>query len=689
MRNKAINCNLFCILSLTLFTMNSCSFMSITSNENTPMGIDGEGSFSSDQIIEDGVYYYYQGEKFYMTERTDLVALQFSDCETMEAFISNMSKVSCLKIWEQKGQIKQGSIGNPLNILVLSSVQEEIDESIMQELKNLDEVHYISHPLERHGHLSVMTDEFSVKLNRVSDVQVLRSMANQYGCEVFKREIFDPDIYFVRCPKESDLGTLQIADVFYESELFGFAAPDFYEPDSNYSNDPYYYLQWELNNTGQFGASYGTDIKIALAWQITEGDDDIIIAVVDDGVELTHSDLSANIVTGYDVVLDISGGAPQNNYDSHGTPVAGIIGAAKDNNVGISGVAPGCKIMPVRTNLLYVSRAAGVKWAKEHGADVINCSWGSANPNDLMAAEIQSAVTQGRNGKGCVIVCATGNDNGPVAFPAYLGNVLGVGALSIYGARKSDSNYGVGLDLVAPGDQILSTGIGNDYVLFNQTSSAAPHVSGVAGLILSMYPNLPHELVTKAIKYSCSHPAGYSYTPIYDYPYYPARNNEVGYGMLTASEALYIANQLNQQAIIDATSGFDVTVVNNTSYLIEGVEVELFGEISGNPIVLFSSNMTDVASGQVLGYPVYRGYDLSYLSPGTTISNIQFVLYCCCPVGCTNGLRVSAQIDNPNPENSQVFSFENGNCSYQQSLSNSTIPNSSRRRLYIHINENI
>lgn len=669
-----------------------CSYMDITADKEVVVDM---GSITLSPKTDSALFYYYQGERIPLAERKDLIALQFINSEAKDIFLSELSQMDKLSKWtkDNKGVYQEN---NSLNILILQSAKGEISKDDFEELKGREDIHFLSYPLEKDGHVFVMLDEFSVKVKKASDEQEVRQLAALFDCEVFQRQVFDSDLFFVRCPKWSEMGTIRIANAFYETGLYEFAAPDFYNTFSYLSNDPYYSYQWGLKNTGQYGTS-GIDINVESAWTHTEGSEDIVVAVIDSGVELNHPDLLSNLVCGYDAVEDSLGGGPIYYSDYHGTAAAGIIAASKDNNVGISGVAPSCKIMPImmggETNEQV---AASIQWAKEHGADVINCSWTAIIPCDLLTSEINSAATQGRNGKGCIIVAAAGNDDTNVYYPANLGYVIGVGAYSYDGNRKTPyspdgdnwgSNYGNGLNLIAPGVNITTTGLNNSYMVFHKTSAATPHVSGVAALILSEYPYFTREQVTKAILYSCTTPSGYSYTYSIDYPYTVMYNSEVGHGRLNAGSALVFADQMDYQNYVDSTSGIDVTIQNNSSSSLGGIVIGLLGDIGGNTTMLQYGYLGEVASWQQIGYPVFRGQDLSSFTPGSTISNIQLNIYAYENNPDPNGLRIAVQMDNPLPSNYENFSFGYGD-NYERSLPNSSVPDGYRRRLYIRIINN-
>ena len=345
------------------------------------------------------------------------------------------------------------------------------------------------------------------------------------------------------------------------------------------TSNTYYPNQWGLHNTGQNGGTPGIDVDAPDAWGITEGYDGIVIAVLDNGVDLDHPDLENNLLTGYDAT-DGSDGAVNGdcggNY-AHGTCCAGII-AAIDNTIGIKGVAPNCMIVPIRvglTNSLYdPDIIEGLNYAWETAdADIISCSWGGGSYNADIVDEIDYSSELGRDGLGCIVVFSTGNYNIDVTFPANCNpDIIAVGAINPWGERKSPSssdgenwyrgypyydylggsNYSDELDIVAPGIFVPTTDIqgsagyntasgsaGNYFLSFNGTSAATPHVAGVAALVLSVNPNLTQDQVRNIIE---SH-AQKVRIDIYTYSTHAGRtngtwNNEMGYGLVDAYESI-------------------------------------------------------------------------------------------------------------------------------------------------------
>ena len=385
---------------------------------------------------------------------------------------------------------------------------------------------------------------------------------------------------------------LDTAVRLYETGLVEFAEPNFMRllhPVDNPllppAENPYFPEQWGLKNTGQYGGITGCDIKADSAWGITKGDSSIKVAVLDVGVELTHPDLAGNLLPGFDATTGSSGGSgggPQAG-DYHGTCCAGII-AALDNDIGIVGVAPDCKIIPVR--IAYNDSAGKFvyydSWAQKGiesawlaaNADVLSNSWSGGSPSATVTSEIQNAKTYGRNGKGCIVVFSAGNRNSYIIpYPASLSTVVTVGAMSQCGERKSTSscdreywgsNYGMELDITAPGVKIYTTTLNGSYRSdFNGTSAACPFVSGVAALVLSVNPNLTGQKVMDIIGSTARKVGGYNYQ--YQTGTNPSHscgiwNYEMGYGLVNAYAAVQVAACRTVVNFTDKTVTTDTTV---------------------------------------------------------------------------------------------------------------------------------
>ncbi len=327
------------------------------------------------------------------------------------------------------------------------------------------------------------------------------------------------DVY--RVPSGQD--ALAISNELAQSGLVEFAIPDFQLLRVTYAgtNDPIYGDQWHLESTGQNGAGVDEDIDVEGAWDITRGTSSVITAVVDTGVELLHPDLVENLVQGTDVLGNDNDPKAEdgrwfifNWYESHSTSVSGVVSARGDNGIGVSGVAPRGKVMPIRflSELFGPSpttqdEADAFNFACNNGAAVINNSWGPAFGATLPAstkAAMDNCNQNGRNGLGSVIFFAAGNggsNNSNNGYAAYSG-VLGVTAVNDQGVKSGYSSYGPTVDCCAPSnggvngvtttDRLGNVGYDNgDYTDdFGGTSSASPTAAGVMALILSANPML-------------------------------------------------------------------------------------------------------------------------------------------------------------------------------------------------------
>lgn len=298
------------------------------------------------------------------------------------------------------------------------------------------------------------------------------------------------------------------------------------------TSDPLYPGQWHLNNTGQGGGVAGADVKAEAAWTITRGNSNIIIAINDDGVDVSHEDLKDRIVPGWDFLDNDNDPSPapdqpeERKPNNHGTACAGVAAATGNNGVGVTGVSPNARIMPLRILGNTVTAelwAQSFVWAADHGADIISNSWGPGKseptvlPDNIRAA-IDYATEKGRGGRGCVILFAAGNYDTSVDVNGYAAyeRVLSVGASTNQDRRADYSCFGSTLGVVAPSgggtlrvvttDRTGSVGYSpGNYTStgedgFSGTSSSTPLVAGIAALILSAEPNLTYKEVYERLR---------------------------------------------------------------------------------------------------------------------------------------------------------------------------------------------
>ena len=298
---------------------------------------------------------------------------------------------------------------------------------------------------------------------------------------------------------------LSICNQIYETGLVKFCHPvTVVHPKK--SSDPLYPDQFYLNNTGQQGGTANIDIDAPEAWGITTGSSIIKVAVIDEGVG-DHEDMNdesgnSRVLAGTTPGLPGGNGRPLGQYTYHGQCSAGII-SASHNEFGIRGLAPKVKILPV--NIFRPGRtnqdiADGINWAWLNGADVISNGWYLTSGDfGVITNAINNARTQGRGGKGCVVVAAAGNSVS-VLFPATIAGVVSVGAIDKNANLEPYSPTSGKIDLVAVSgtngmvttDLMGSDGqnAGNYTYEFGLTSAAGPQVSATFALVLSINPNL-------------------------------------------------------------------------------------------------------------------------------------------------------------------------------------------------------
>ena len=286
-------------------------------------------------------------------------------------------------------------------------------------------------------------------------------------------------------------------------------------------NDADFGELWGMHNTGQSvngttGVA-GNDIDAILAWDLHRGDPDVIVAVLDTGIDLDHPDLAANILPrgAEDWDFDDPNDPVPTDTDGHGTHVAGTA-VGVDNGIGVIGVAPGCRVMPLRMDMyqgMNQNRADAINYVADQAVAhpqrryVINCSWGT--PADVAAVRSAIANVVANN----VVVCAAAGNDGidtevTPHYPAGYPGVISVAALDQSGTRAiytdgQGSNYGAGVTVAAPGKNVYSSVPDDTYEFKDGTSMAAPHVTGLAALVWSANLGLSSVEVRQVIEETC------------------------------------------------------------------------------------------------------------------------------------------------------------------------------------------
>jgi len=467
-------------------------------------------------------YYYSSGRKNMLPLSKKMVAVRFKPEVTSERQRAIAESQGTLPSFSERKELPV------FKITLLSLRQVATEETIIQTIDSLnanEDVEFANPVFDFPDAELTLTDEFIVKFTPSVTKEEIEAFNRLNGVETARKEKW-AEWYVLRVKDPRNMNALKMANLYYESPITIYSVPNFVrrlEPMSVTPNDTYFQQQWALHNGGQIppGGTQDADIDAPEGWEISTGSPDIVIAIIDEGVDITHEDLVNKLVAGYDFVENDNDPSPWNN-DAHGTACAGLAAGQTNNTIGVAGVAWGCKIMPIRIAYGYGGGwwyydtwiAGGIQWAADNRADVLSNSWGGGSPSDAITEAVQYAKNYGRGGKGCVVVFAAGNSGSYVAYPAWLDEVIAVGATDHDDERWDYSNFGSELDVVAPSgltnlqgniwttDITGSAGYNNrnpdilDYTdKMGGTSAAAPQVAGLAALILSVNPDLTSDEV--------------------------------------------------------------------------------------------------------------------------------------------------------------------------------------------------
>lgn len=377
--------------------------------------------------------------------------------------------------------IRAQNVENERHILQINNLA--MCETIKNHLRNDPSVFIIKHNEQNESHY--IKNEVTVKFKIHPTTQDLDRIASEINGNIL--ENLNSTIVL----HSNELTTSELIEYFNGQANVEFAEPN------------YIYLQnqIELPNDLLYREQYQWNLPVIqteAGWDITKGDEHIIIAVVDTGVDLDHPDLRRRLTNGYNV---LENNEFPDDDNGHGTHVAGIIASDTNNREGVAGITWYNKIMPVKAMSAEgvgttFEIAKGIIWAVDHGADVINLSLGNYQPSSLLKEAVDYAYD-----KNVVLISAAGNENtSQPSYPSAYPEVLSVAAVNYTGQRAPFSNYGDYIDVTAPGVQIPSTYFNQQYAALSGTSMAAPHAAGLAGLLLSANPDLTNREVIDIIK---------------------------------------------------------------------------------------------------------------------------------------------------------------------------------------------
>lgn len=425
-----------------------------------------------------------------------------------------------------------------------------------------------------YGNLIGSNNYFLVKLLQVSDTTLLQTVASQKNVSVIRQVSYMPLWYILSANPTTLENSLQLSAYCYETGYFAAAEPAFTglytiepldedestSPDilENCYEEPNWEDQWNLFNNPAYPLA---DINVCDAWDLGIYGQGVKVAVVDTGIKEGLSDLPFDYP---DDVIATSGPFEYgNNYyygyggqEEHGTMVASIIGAKHDNN-GMGGIAPEANMLYVANELASVYSqieiAYGINEAVNRNAEVINMSFGNTGTVSvqLLIDAFENALQNGRNGLGTVLIAASGNNPFPPVYqPANYPNVLAVGSTDELGVW-GDCSYGPELDIVAPGTHIVVTNFSGVYQASFGTSLAAPHVSGVAALMIAASPD--HLIKGEAVRNILKRTAQRNSDPGYDdenfwFSKTGPRNDHLGHGIINAGECVRTARAFETES---------------------------------------------------------------------------------------------------------------------------------------------
>jgi hypothetical protein len=501
--------------------------------------------------------YLVNGQPVTLKVNQEAVAIRFND----ELSSANRAKVVERSVNLERFDSRSEVPGETLTVVPLNTrvgfqplgaeVIEDVkyDETVAS-LKEDPEIEDVKPVFDVGSNILIPSDRiiFSVK-----SVDALAALKERYGLEILE------EAYGNIVASAPGKNTLQIANELVSDPAVNYAEPDFITMGRHIAK----FAEQPAANDPQVNNQYAVKItKAVQAWALVQGDASIRIAILDEGVDTSHPDLAEAIVDTYDGTSDTPHQDP-NAWDGHGTACAGLAAAIPNNAIGIRGIGGGCSIVGVRiaysqtpggdwvTSNSWIARAINWAW-REGKADVLSNSWGGGAPSNAITSAFMMSQQHGRNGKGCAVVIAASNDNGPIPYPGNLNNLITVTASNEYDEPKTPTSrdgetwwgscYGPQSDIAAPGVHNLTTDNSGaagynpgDYTPnFNGTSSATPLVAGAIGLMYSANPALSYLEVAQILRDTADKVGGVNYG-------FTGHNVRMGFGRLNVEGAVQSA----------------------------------------------------------------------------------------------------------------------------------------------------
>ncbi len=524
------------------------------------------------------------GTKHILHESSDMVAVRTRNSRNLKGAVISDKGKKALKDMEVVVEFPEADI-------TVFRTRDSVTDSLVARdkartaLKNEPELRFAGKVLvEDDGKTVVLyTENIFIKFHDNTSTDACEKILVRNQLKIKQKTGFAKNSYFVSAPENTGLRIFEIAE-----SLLGMKEVELCHPEliRKRGLKKINQKQWHLKTTTTGGVRINAGVKADLAHKLSLGNG-IIVALIDDGFEIDHPEFNqpGKVVHSRDISSNSNDSRPQDTWNNHGTACAGV---AVASGINASGVAPGAFLMPVRlnSNLGSMAEANSFKWAADHGADIISCSWGPEDGDwfdpddpvhktlidlpDSTRLAIDYAVSTGRDGKGCIITFAAGNGNEDCRYDGYASyeKVIAVAACNDTGKRSVYSDYGKNVWCSFPSSDFgyppfnhpdpLTTGIyttdrlgkagynpKGDYTdEFGGTSSSCPGVAGTAALILSANQDLTWEEVRKIIKDTSDKidTAGGDYDSKGHSVYY-------GYGRINTEKAVIKAIELKSKSL--------------------------------------------------------------------------------------------------------------------------------------------